>query len=634
MDDNKYNQNKIRNFCIIAHIDHGKSTLADRMLEMTGTIEKRKMKEQVLDTMGLERERGITIKMAPVRMIYHPNGMVNSLQLTNDSQVSNVKSQPLLNLKQEFVLNLIDTPGHVDFGYEVSRSLAAVEGAVLLVDATKGVQAQTLYNFEQAQKQGLKIISAVNKIDLPNARPQETKEEMASLVGCDIEDIFEISGKTGEGVDKLLEAICAQLPTPKGNSEKPLRALIFDSKYDSYKGVIAYVRLVDGRVKPGDKIFMMAGKAQTDVLEVGYFKPGFVKSDGLGAGEIGYIATGLKDLSKVRVGDTITNFQFPISNLQTPNIEPLPGYTEPQPVVFASFYPKDADAFESLRDSLSKLKLNDSSLFFEPESSETMGRGFRCGFLGMLHMDIVRERLLREFNTDPLATIPSVVYQIKTVKGYEQLVYRPSQLPDSSQITEIREPFVSVEIIANDNHSGAIMKLLESARGSYKNMEYLSVQKVLITYDVPLSEIIIDFYDKLKSATQGYASLSYKIKGFVVSDLERLDILVAGEKVDALTMIVPREAAHQRGKFIVERLRELIPKQMFMVALQAAIGSKIIARESIAAMKKDVTGHLYGGDRSRKMKLWKKQKEGKERMKKEGRVEIPSDVFLNLFKKE
>lgn len=593
-----HDQNLIRNFCIIAHIDHGKSTLADRMLEMTGTVEKRKMKEQLLDTMSLERERGITIKMAPVRMEY-----------------------------KDYILNLIDTPGHVDFGYEVSRSLAAVEGAILLVDATKGVQAQTLYNFEQAQKQGLKIISAVNKIDLPNAMVEDAKEEMADLVGCDKSEIFEISGKSGVGVDKLLEAVCDKLPSPKGDLQKPLRALIFDSKYDSYKGVIAYVRVVDGEVKAGDKIYMIAGKAQTDVLETGYFKPELVKSENISAGEIGYIATGLKDLSKVRVGDTITQLTIGQS------IEQLPGYTEPQPVVFASFYPKDADGFETLRDALSKLKLNDSSLFFEPESSETMGRGFRCGFLGMLHMDIVRERLLREYDSEPLVTIPSVVYQVKTTKGEEKTIYRPSELPDTSEILEIREPFVNVEIITNSDYSGSIMKLLENARGIYQNMEYLSPKKILLTYEVPLSEIIVDFYDKLKSATQGYASLSYAIKGFSASDLVQLDILVAGERVDALTTIVPKDQSYQKGKYVVDRLKELLPKQLFMVTLQAAIGSKIIARENIAALKKDVTGYLYGGDRSRKMKLWKKQKEGKERMKKEGRVEIPSQVFLDLFKK-
>lgn len=576
------------------------------MLEMTGTVEKRKMKEQLLDAMSLERERGITIKMAPVRMEY-----------------------------KDYIFNLIDTPGHVDFGYEVSRSLAAVEGAVLLVDTTKGVQAQTLYNFEQAQKQGLKIISAVNKIDLPNAMVEDTKEEMAELVGCDKSEIFEISGKSGIGVDELLEAVCDKLPAPRGELEKPLRALIFDSKYDSYKGVIAYVRVVDGEVKAGDKIYMMAGKAQTDVLETGYFKPELVKSENIGAGEIGYIATGLKDLSKVRVGDTIT--QLTTYNLQPAtgqSIEPLAGYNEPQPVVFASFYPKDADGFETLRDALSKLKLNDSSLFFEPESSETMGRGFRCGFLGMLHMDIVRERLLREYDSEPLVTIPSVVYQIKTTRNEEKTIYRPSELPDTSEILEIREPFVNVEIITNSDYSGSIMKLLENARGIYQSMEYLSPKKILLTYEVPLSEIIVDFYDKLKSATQGYASLSYAIKGFSASDLVRLDILVAGEKVDALTTIVPKDQSYQKGKYVVDRLKELLPKQLFMVTLQAAIGSKIIARENIAALKKDVTGYLYGGDRSRKMKLWKKQKEGKERMKKEGRVEIPSEVFLNLFKKE
>ncbi|MCL5004335.1 MAG: translation elongation factor 4 [Patescibacteria group bacterium] len=600
------NSDNIRNFVIIAHIDHGKSTLADRMLEITGTVEKRKMKEQLLDAMGLERERGITIKMAPVRM----------------SHILNSKS---------YILNLIDTPGHVDFGYEVSRSLAAVEGAVLLVDATKGVQAQTLYNFEQAQAQRLKIIPAVNKIDLPNAMVEETKQEMAELIGCDKSDIFEISGKTGKGVQELLEAIIKIVPPPVPSEKQILRALIFDSQYDSYKGVIAYVRVVDGQIKAGDKIYMFAAKAQADVLETGYFKPELVKSESLNAGEIGYIATGLKDLSKVRVGDTIT--QFSIFNSQF-SIKPLTGYKEPQPVVFASFYPQDADDFEALRDALSKLKLNDSSLFFEPESSETMGRGFRCGFLGMLHMDIVRERLLREYDSEPLATIPSVVYKIKTKRGEEKMIYRPSELPDGGEVAEIMEPFATVEIISNAEYSGAIMKLLENARGIYKNLEYLSPKKILLAYEAPLAEIIVDFYDKLKSITQGYASLSYAIKGFSAANLVKLDILVAGEKVDALATVVPRDQSYQKGKYIVEKLKELLPRQLFMVTLQAAIGSKIIARESIAALKKDVTGYLYGGDRSRKMKLWKKQKRGKERLKREGRVEIPQEVFMNLFKKQ
>ncbi len=594
-------QRNIRNFCIIAHIDHGKSTLADRFLDMTHTIEKRKMQDQMLDTMSIERERGITIKMQPVRMTYE-------LQAVS------------------YELNLIDTPGHVDFGYEVSRSLAAVEGAVLLVDSTKGVQAQTLANLEQAQKLGLAIIPAVNKIDLPNARVEETKTEIAKLLNIHESEILSLSGKTGEGVSELLERIVRQVPAPQGNAHGPLKALIFDSSYDAYKGVVANVRIFDGAVRRGDIVRFMIAGTQSEVLEVGIFKPAFESTGELGAGEIGYIATGVKEINRVRVGETVTL----VSN---PTPEPLHGYQDPLRVVFASFFPQSADDFDTLRDALSKLKLNDASFHFEPEQSDALGRGFRCGFLGVLHMDIIRERLLREYGVTPLITIPSVSYQIKLRNGSEQLIYSPSDIKDPAGVLEIREPYASIEILTSPEYLGAVMRLLDESRGTYKETHYLTPEKIVLRYDAPLAEIIVDFYDRLKSATSGYASLSYDITGFVRNDLIRMDILVAGDVVEPMSQIVPRASSERRGRALVEKLKEIIPRQMFAVTIQAAVGGKIIARADISAMRKDVTGYLYGGDYTRKRKLLEKQKKGKKKMKASGKVNIPPDVYFKVLQK-
>lgn len=593
-------QSHIRNFCIIAHIDHGKSTLADRFLELTGTVEKRKMQEQMLDTMSIERERGITIKMQPVRMRYTLNAV-------------------------PYALNLIDTPGHVDFGYEVSRSLAAVEGAILVVDATKGVQAQTLANLEQALAQGLRIIPAVNKIDLQNARTAETKEEIAKLLGIKESEILAISGKTGEGVQELLDCVVALVPAPKGNPSGTLKALIFDSSYDAYKGVIANIRVIDGSVQPRDKISFIGGRADAEVLETGVFKPHFEQSEGLSAGEIGYIATGIKEIQKVRVGDTVT--------LQGSNVPALAGYKEPQRVVFASFFPQDADDFDSLRDALGKLKLNDASFHFEPEQSDALGRGFRCGFLGVLHMDIIRERLLREYSIVPLITVPSVSYKIKMRNGEERMVYAPSQIDAAGQVAEIAEPFARLEIVTDTVYLGAVMKLLDESRAAYQETEYVTAQKVRLHYRAPLAEIIVDFYDRLKSATSGYASLSYEVDGFTAGDLARMDIMVAGEIMEPFAQIVPRAQAEKRGRALVEKLKEVLPRQLFAVSLQAAIGGKIIAREDMPAMRKDVTGYLYGGDYTRKKKLLEKQKKGKERMKASGKVNIPPEVYFKVLQK-
>ena len=595
-------QNLIRNFCIIAHIDHGKSTLSDRLLELTKTIEKRKMQEQLLDTMSIERERGITIKMQPVRMDFkHKDG-------------------------NEYILNLIDTPGHVDFSYEVSRSLAAVEGAVLLVDATKGMQAQTLAVLEQAQKQGLVIIPAINKIDLPNAMPKEVKEEISKFLEIDLSEIMEISGKTGEGVSELLDEIIKKIPAPTGNSSAPLKALIFDSVFDAYKGVIANIRIVDGQVKRHDKIKSMVLKSDAEVLECGVFKPQLIAKNELFSGEIGYIATGLKEIGRVRVGDTIT--------LQNNEAEKaLSGYKEVQPVVFASLFPQDADDYDLLRDGLLKLRLNDSSLSFEPEQSEAFGRGFRCGFLGMLHMDILRERLKREFKIEPLITIPSVSYNIKLKNGKEKPVYSPMQMPDQNEIEESQEPFIKLEIMTKSEYMGGIMKLLDKARAIYQDTKYLTDQKVLLIYEAPLSEIIVDFFDDLKSVTSGYASLSYELIGFKPAELVKMDILVAGEKVEALSRIVVKSQAQEVGKAMVVKLKEIIPRQLFAVSLQAAVGGKILAREDISAMRKDVTGYLYGGDITRKRKLLEKQKKGKKKMKQSGKVNIPPEVYFKVLKK-
>lgn len=595
--------NNIRNFCIIAHIDHGKSTLADRLLEITQTVEKRKMKEQLLDQMDLERERGITIKLQPVRMNY---------------EYSNSK----------YILNLIDTPGHVDFNYEVSRSLAAVEGAVLLVDATKGVQAQTLSNLYMAIEQGLEIIPVVNKIDLPNANAEKTKKEIIHILGCKEEEIILASGKTGEGVEKILEAVIQKIPAPRGKAEKPLRALIFDSKFDTYKGVVAYVRIFDGEVKRDDKIAMLATEAESSVVEVGYFKPQLETSGILRTGEIGYIATGLKDVKFCRVGDTITLTSHKLKATS------LPGYKEVKPMVYASFYPVEGDDYNFMRDSLEKLKLNDAAFAFEPESNKALGRGFRCGFLGLLHLEIIQARLEREFNLNPTITTPSVVYEVITNGKEEKIqVYSPTDMPDPSTIQEISEPYVKLDIITPAEFLGSIMDLATGARANYKNTEYIDKERILISFEAPLSDIIINFHDNLKSVSSGFASMNYEFFDYRPSELVKLDILVAGERVDSFSRIVPKERAFGEGKSTVEKLKDAIPRQNFAIALQAAIGGKIIARETIKPFRKDVTSKLYGGDITRKRKLLEKQKKGKKKMRNIGKVSIPGEAFLAVLKK-
>lgn len=593
----------IRNFVIIAHIDHGKSTLADRLLEITATVEKRKMQEQLLDSMELERERGITIKLQPVRMKYNLDGV-------------------------EYCLNLIDTPGHVDFSYEVSRSLAAVEGAILLVDATQGIQAQTLANLYLAEKQGLVIIPVLNKIDLPSAKPDEVAEEISNLLLIEKEKILRISGKTGEGVPDLLREVIKNVPPPKinnANSDHHTRALIFDSSFDTYKGVMAYVRVVDGDIKFSDKLFLTASKTNFDVLELGYFSPQLKKDDILTEGQIGYIATGLKSVGDVRVGDTIVARGYD---------DALPGYQEPRPVVFASFYPEDGEEFETLRDALGKLKLTDASLVYEPESSPALGRGFRLGFLGMLHIEIISERLRREFKLNLIVTTPSVEYRIVRTNGEAESIRSAALLPDAGVIDTIEEPMVAIELLSPASYVGDIMQLLPDYRGIYKQTDYLTKDIVILKYIVPLGEIVTDFYDKLKSITSGYASMSYEPAGYMPSDLVRLDILVAGDKVEPFSRIVPNNRAHDIGKKTVEKLKEVLPKQWFVVTLQAAIGSKIIAREDIKALRKDVANFgKNGGDVTRKKKLLEKQKKGKEKMKELGKVDIPHEVFLEMLKK-
>ncbi|MEF3691841.1 MAG: translation elongation factor 4 [Candidatus Moraniibacteriota bacterium] len=611
----------IRNFCIIAHIDHGKSTLADRILEMTGTVEKRKMKEQLLDQMDLERERGITIKLQPVKIIYSQDGA-------------------------EYELNLIDTPGHVDFGYEVSRSLAAVEGAVLLVDATKGVQAQTLSNLYLAIEQNLEIIPVLNKIDLPNADPEKTKKEIIHILGCQEEDIIYASGKTGEGVKKILEAIVKKVPAPQGDENKPLRALIFDSKYDTYKGVLADVRIVDGKVKREDKLLMMATDKESIAIEVGSFRPQLTTEEYLSAGDIGYIATGFKSVEHCRVGDTITkisNSKFQIPNSfgtetvnKNPNqkIIPLPGYKEVRPMVYASFYPLEGEDYTLMRDSLDKLKLNDAAFVFEPESNPALGRGFRCGFLGMLHLEIIQARLEREFNLSPTITTPSVVYKVKFKNtGEIKNVYSPIDMPDPAVIEETLEPYVNLDIVTPAVFMGSVMELLNNIRSEYKNTEYIDAERVLLQYSAPLTDVIINFHDDLKSVSSGFASMSYEMEGYQQSDLVKMDILVANEKVEAFSRIVPKESAFKEGKVAVKKLKESIPRQNFAIAIQAAIGGKVIARETISAFRKDVIAKLYGGDVTRKNKLLDKQKKGKKKMKNIGKVAIPPEAFLAVLKK-
>jgi len=591
----------LRNFCIIAHIDHGKSTLADRMLEITGTVEKRKMKEQVLDQMDLERERGITIKLQPVRMEYKNHS-----------------------------LNLIDTPGHVDFAYEVSRSLAAVEGAVLLVDSTQGIQAQTLANLYLALEQNLTIIPVINKIDLPAADVLKTEKEIIKLLGCRAEEIIRASGKTGQGVSEILQAVIDRVPPPKeAPGQEFLRALIFDSTYDEYRGVVAYVRIFEGHLKKGDRITLLATKAQSEVLEVGVFKPQYLAKDELKTGEIGYIVTGFKDVSECGVGDTVAWQKY------SKETKPLKGYNEVKPMVFAGIFPREGNEFDELREAVAKLKLNDAALIYEPEHSEALGIGFRCGFLGLLHLEIFQERLKREYNLGLIVTIPSVAYKVLKKNDEELIIRSPQKLPDPSAIDNIEEPWVKLDIVAPKEYIGAILNLVQKKRGLYKNTEYIDETRVILHYEIPLAAILTDFYDKVKSASSGYASINYDFFGYRKADVVKLDILVAEDIVESLAMIVYADEAFRRGKEVVTTLKETLPKQMFVIKLQAALGGKIIAAERISAMKKDVTAKLYGGDVSRKKKLLAKQKKGKKKMEAHGKgsVEIPSDIFVKLLKR-
>lgn len=605
---NTMRQANIRNFCIIAHIDHGKSTLADRLLEVTQTVEKRKMKEQLLDQMDLERERGITIKLQPVQMHYLYKGT-------------------------EYTLNLIDTPGHVDFHYEVSRSLAAVEGAILLVDATKGVQAQTLANLYLAIDQGLEIIPVVNKIDLPNAQVEKTKKEIIHILGCKEEEIFTASGKTGQGVKEILEEVIEKVPAPIGDEETPLRALIFDSVYNTYKGVVAYVKVVDGTVKRDDILYMLGTEKEGTVVEVGLFHPQLVATDILQAGDIGYIATGLKEVAHCRVGDTVT---WKPREKERVKAEPLPGYKEIKPTVYASFYPVDGDDYTLMRDSLEKLKLNDAAFTFEPESNQALGRGFRCGFLGLLHLEIIQARLEREFHMLPTITTPSVVYELQ-IRGEKERtpLYSPADLPDPASIEAIFEPFVALSIVVPSEYLGNVMSLTQGIRAEYKNTEYIDEERVLLTFDAPLMDVIVNFHDELKSVSSGYASMNYDPIGYRASDVVKLEILVANEHIDAFARMVPKRDAYAEGKRVVEKLKEVLPRQNFAVAIQAAIGGKVIARETLSAYRKDVTGYMYGGDFSRKKKLLEKQKKGKKKALEmgKGKVSIPSSAFLAVLKK-
>ena len=592
----------IRNFCIIAHIDHGKSTLADRLLQKTDTIEDRKMKEQMLDSMDLEREKGITIKARAVRMAY----------TAKDGK--------------RYELNLIDTPGHVDFSYEVSRSLAACEGALLVVDAAQGIEAQTMANVYLALEHDLAMIAVINKIDLPNADPERVSKEVGEFIGLLDEEIIPASAKDGTGVDDILEAIVRFVPPPSdAGVEKPLRALIFDSHYDAYKGVIAYVKIVDGQLRDGEEIRILGTKKNADVLELGFFNPELLATKGLSTGEVGYIATGLKTVKDVQVGDTITL-------VENPSKEPLKGYRPAQPMVFAGLYPSDSEDFPILRDALDRLQLNDASLTYEPESSAALGFGFRCGFLGLLHMEIVQERLEREYDLDLLATAPSVEYQVKMMHKDEiQKIDNPSDMPPTGEIEAIREPWMHLSIIAPSRYIGTIMDLTTTRRAIPGEMIYLDEDRVQLKYDIPLAELIVDFYDQLKSRTQGYASLDYSLADMREANLVKLDVLVNGQAVDALSIITHRDDAYYKGRELVQKLRQLIPRQMFDVPIQASIGSRIISRETIKAMRKNVLAKCYGGDVSRKRKLLEKQKEGKARMKIVGSVEIPQDAFMAVL---
>ena len=585
----------IRNFCIIAHIDHGKSTLADRMLQATGVVAPRDMKAQYLDRMDIERERGITIKSQAVRMPWDVDGI-------------------------SYALNMIDTPGHVDFTYEVSRSLAACEGALLLVDAAQGSEAQTLANLYLAMENDLTIIPVLNKIDLPAAQPDKYAEELANLIGCEPDEVLRVSGKTGEGVEALLDRIVEAIPAPQGDASAPARAMIFDSVYDSYRGVVTYVRVVDGSLQPRQKIKMMSTGAEHDLLEIGVISPEPVPSKGLGVGEVGYLITGVKDVRQSRVGDTVTSAVKPAQ-------ESLGGYEDPKPMVFSGLFPIDGSDYPALRDALDKLKLNDAALIYEPETSAALGFGFRCGFLGLLHLEIVRERLEREFNLDLISTAPNVIYDVVDEAGNAKRVTNPSEFPEG-KVATIREPMVACTIIAPSEYIGAIMELCQARRGQIGGMDYLSEDRVEMRYRLPLAEIVFDFFDQLKSRTRGYASLDWKFDGEEEADLVKVDILLQGEKVDAFSAITHRDKAYSYGLMMTSKLRELIPRQQFEVPIQAAIGSRIIARENIRAMRKDVLSKCYGGDISRKRKLLEKQKEGKKRMKMVGRVEVPQEAFI------
>ncbi len=595
-------QSKIRNFCIIAHIDHGKSTLADRLIEMTGLLTSREMQDQVLDNMDLERERGITIKSQAVRLIYDADD------------------------GEEYIFNMIDTPGHVDFNYEVSRSLAACEGAILVVDATQGVEAQTLANVYMAIDHDLEILPVINKIDLPSADPPRVIQEIEDIIGIEAGDAPQISAKTGENVHEVLEQIVKRLPAPGGDAKAPLQALIFDSVYDSYKGVIIFVRLKNGSVRKGTRIRMMATGAEAEVVEAGYFGPGqFIPCDELSAGMVGYLTASLKNVKDTRVGDTVTDAAQPCA-------EPLPGYKKVTPMVYCGMYPADGAKYPDLRDALEKLQLNDASLQYEPETSVALGFGFRCGFLGLLHLDIIQERLEREYNLDLITTAPSVIYKVYKTDGTMIELTNPTNLPDPSEIEYMEEPVVAAEIMVNAEYLGPIMDLCQQRRGVYESMEYIEETRAVLRYTLPLNEIIYDFFDALKSRSRGYASLDYEMKGYQRSDLVKLDILVNHEEVDALSFILHRDTAYERGRKMCEKLKEEIPRQLIEIPIQAAIGGRVIARETIRALRKDVLAKCYGGDISRKKKLLEKQKEGKKRMRQFGSVEIPKEAFMSVLK--
>jgi GTP-binding protein LepA len=591
----------IRNFSIIAHIDHGKTTLSDRLLERTGALSQREMTEQFLDSMDLERERGITIKQHSVRLGYRARD------------------------GRDYVLNLIDTPGHVDFSYEVSRSLAACQGALLVVDASQGVEAQTLANAHLAADAGLEILPVLNKIDLPGAEPDRAREQIEHVIGIDASEAILASAKQGIGIDEILEAIVTKIPPPQGDPEGPLRALVFDSWFDQYRGVVVLVHVVDGRLAPGMRVRLMASGGSHEVEQLGVFTPKPVPVEGLAAGEVGFVVAGIKRVADVAIGDTLTDDRHPAP-------EPLPGFKEIKPMVFAGLYPVDTDQYAELREALEKLRLNDSSFFYEPETSSALGFGFRCGFLGLLHMEIVEERLEREFNLELLVTAPSVRYRVLKTSGEVIEVDSPARLPEPGSIEAVEEPIITATILTNDEFVGPILKLCQEKRGVQKGLDYITTTRVMITYELPLNEILLDFYDRLKSASKGYASLDYQLSGYWTSPLVKLDVLVNGDPVDALSLIVHRDMAYQRGKTLVEKMRQMIPRQMFEVAIQAAIGSRVIARETVKPLRKNVIAKCYGGDISRKRKLLERQKEGKKRMKRVGTVDIPQEAFLAVLR--